>query len=405
MANNNNNRGFLLFTLLTVFPIISLPVIIKEVFRGKYYALHYFSFFLGLMSFLLAPTGDAYMYYREYESYKGLSFSEFLDTLNFDVIHETILYVLCRCNIYFGFFRFLITIVCYELLFEVFKIIIQKTNVEKDNIYNFKIFLLLFLAIGFATFLRGIRFNLAVSFYLYGFCVLYVNNKRVVGTLFLLLSALTHYCLIPIILPTIFFYFFNYRINRALTIIALLVLIVLSETLLSSILENIKVGVELQNSIQDYTTGYWASDVLQDRSLKYRIANTLGRLTLYPIVFIFFIKIKSYLKYGLFVFFLGLLILVSDMHTMYNRFSFLAIFIFLLPYLINIDKRIIKKEFALLLLCSTLSYISSIYSFKREISISKLENMLYMPLPGVLSTTYDKQWMDSRMYGNGDFDL
>ena len=399
------NNGILISVLLLLYPILSLPKIINEIYKGRYYSLHYLSFFMGLVAYLFAPTGDTYEYYKDYLKYQTISFSDYIGILQFDIVHETILYFFARCNIYFGFFRFFIAFICYELIFSVYKTVIRETNIGFNNTGRFWVFLFFFFVVGFATFLRGIRFNFALAIFFYGYCCMFYNKRLLRGILFMLITALTHYSLIPIVIPTVLIYYLPFNVKKKTVFLLLVILYVLSSTLLVSVIEMMKLGVELKERLDFYTTGYWAGDVLGDHSLKFRYAQILVRLTFYPLILLYIFKIKSIRDYGLYSFMLLVLIIVADMNTIFNRYSFFSIFAFIVPYLINRDFSYLKRDFYILLIISFISYSASVFSFRRELSVGKVERIFYMPLPGILLTTYDKQWINSHMYDNGDFDF
>lgn len=68
-------------------PLISIPLLIIEVYNKKKYASYLLAVFMGLFSIYYIPIGDQYRYFNYYLLYKDMSFNQCFDFQDPFILH------------------------------------------------------------------------------------------------------------------------------------------------------------------------------------------------------------------------------------------------------------------------------------------------------------------------------
>lgn len=126
---NRDNR-VIIGMLLFICPIASVPLIFREIYNRRYYALGYLTIFMALLAYLWTPSGDLYKFYIEYDALKGVPFNQILENTHskFDFIVQFLEWLFAKTGLNFEWFRFCTCIFCYTLVFGVTKKIVEQNQ-------------------------------------------------------------------------------------------------------------------------------------------------------------------------------------------------------------------------------------------------------------------------------------
>ncbi|MEL5894003.1 EpsG family protein [Bacteroides sp. GD17] len=390
----------ILFLILT-FPILAIPFILREVYFKRYYALNYLAVFMGLLAYLWIPSGDLYRYYNDFIGMESLSWSSLSDIFRFDFIHPCIMFLISHLGLDFGFVRLSLSIVCYLLLFSIFKDVIRHSNWLQTNKDCFIAFLTLFFLIRFSGFLTGVRFTLAMALSFYGaYWTLHGMSKK--GWVCLFLSGFTHFSLWAITFMVIFIKLVKPSFYKNTTLFLLFFLFLFSPFFLVNIIEVIPVNPMLKLHLENYTIGYYAGEELQNHSILFKIAQICSIFALYPSVMLLFYRMNKFKNFELFVCLAIFLVLLWNMNSAYNRYAFLATIFFILPFFRYGADSFKKSDLYFMFLVSLFVYSTSILTTKRELINGRQVSIIYMPLPAILSNTYSSIWINTNIMPDGD---
>lgn len=387
---------------LLSFPIVSLPLIFKEIYRGKYSALSFLAIFMGLLAYMWAPTGDLYRYYLDYLEMGALSWKDFPDILQFDFVHPMIMFIFSQFGIYFGFVRFTLCIISYLLVFSVYKDAVANSNWLVNNRDRIIAFIILFFLLRFSAFLTGVRYTFALALCIYGaYFLMYADKKK--GWIVLIMSACTHFSMWVVVLLVVLIQIFKLRMKRWIFLTLISVLLLSASTLLIWGIDQLPLSQMFKTHLENYTTGYWASGELDNSSFKHRIAQILSICGVY-VSFIFFISRQRDNKhFELFSLLCILLALLWNMNSAFNRYAGIAIVFFIIPFIRYGGLYFNRKHLKIFLFISIIVYAASIYTFKRDLKYGKQLCILYSPLPIILTNTYSDNWILSNITEDGGF--
>lgn len=193
------NKGyfFLVFMFIILSPLLSLPFILYGIYHRYKVSFFFMSVFLGLVAFLIGPTGDLYRHTLDYYSYI------FYDPKNWivffsggDFITQIIAFMMAQNGIPYPFLRFFTVIISYNILFGIFNDYIDTTTLRYTKTDLFCRFMLLIFISDFFEIIYGVRFVFSVSILLLGFYSYYINNKKILGVVITITSICIHYAIL-----------------------------------------------------------------------------------------------------------------------------------------------------------------------------------------------------------------
>lgn len=391
----------LLFVVFIFYPLAALPLIFLEIYNRKYYSLYYLAVFMGLLGYLWVPSGDLYRYQLDFQYFKSLSFYAFANLPKLDLILPWILFLVGKLGLNFEFVRLFICVISYLLYFKIYVDIIHTNkNLSESRSVSFFSFLMFFFFIGFAGFLTGVRYTFAMAMCFYSVYLLIYKNKNV-GWLILVLSVVTHFSMLLILFITIFVKLFKPKFTRVNFIISILVGYVFSSYLINYIIEKLPLNEIFTKKLLDYASDDAIVD-LSDFSIGLYLSYLFTYFAIYPALVLILVRFKHYTHFSVFVCVCISLSLMTNIFTSYNRYAALGVIFFIIPFLLQYKILFTKFHLYFFVLLSYFVYVTSIYTFRKEISYGNEYKILYLPLPGILMTTYDKKWLDENIMSDGD---
>ena len=334
--------------------------------------------------------------YFEFKEMDLVQFSDFIK-LKFDFLLYVISFLFAKIGIPFEFIRFGFVFITYKLVF----ILLEDCSCRNFRINQSKsiVFFIFFFSVLFFTIVQGLRFGFAATLMAFGSYQYMVRKKRN-GFLYIFASCVTHFSVIPIAL---FWFIANLgiKIKRFWVItLSVICLLCLNSIVFQMIIDALPLDATLHAVLSAYITGYWGGEFLEDHSLKYQISKYLSHLMMYPLLY-FTIKNNSVQSFAQFAKFLIIVacacFAISD--TLYFRVAILFITIGLASFFMD-GKQYSQVKIYILLLCSSISFFSQIYTFRREATISR-EYMLFYPASIGFSSTFSRQWIEQHVYEDG----
>lgn len=192
--NNKRINSVVSWIVVFIFPLYSLPWVVIRMSRLEKSAFVQFAFFMGLVGMLYPPAGDMAKYYRDYVTYQGLDFNEFLilALLNLDYSLSFLLYGLTILNIPCDISRFIFNSLGIFLLGRVYlQLVLDNAALQNKKV---RIYALIAFAV-FSISSSLYRFGLATNLFIYGaYYIQYKDKNRY--WFFIILSILTHFTFI-----------------------------------------------------------------------------------------------------------------------------------------------------------------------------------------------------------------
>lgn len=78
-----------------------MPIILKEIYEKRYYALKYLTFFMALIAYLWIPSGDLYRFYEHFNELKDLNFYEMVEFCDFDFLMYFLMWIYSKLGLNF----------------------------------------------------------------------------------------------------------------------------------------------------------------------------------------------------------------------------------------------------------------------------------------------------------------
>ena len=185
------NLPFWICLIFVIYPLLSLPLIIIEVYNKKRYALVLLACFMGLCAILWPPTGDLYRHTIDYFDYIGKDEFELqLGQLDYTLYYLS--YIFANWGINFELIRFFFVFFSYIIVFFILEDMRKTTNfIAKHYRISICIF---FFSVPFCSIAFGLRYGFACSLMYLGIYYLLIKNRNV-GWIYVILAIITHYSL------------------------------------------------------------------------------------------------------------------------------------------------------------------------------------------------------------------
>ena len=381
---------------IIVSPVLSLPFILYGIYKKNKYSLYLMAFFLGIVAFLTPPVSDLYRHTSDYFFYQSLSWENFLEFLDKDVIAQIVSYTFSKIGINYAFVRLLFVSISLIIYFYIFHDLLYNQIIKRKNF--FLLWIILLTGYNYFELVLGVRYGLAVSFFFGSFYLLYFKHSFFKSLIFVILSSLTHFFLFPISIIMFSVYYIPFSIKKRYFFILCGVFMLIGFSLASNF---ILTYYEQQSS---YIDGSWGIEYKSSLSFKGLTYYYLKRIWILPLVYFYLKDEYEYLKVRKLIYILLLMFIsVIPLATLSGRIITI-ISIFLLFYFILRYKS--KKQnciFNIILISSTLFFCSNLYTYRFVLGKDHYID-LCKPLFFVLDNDiYSKSWMYNNINEDGYF--
>ena len=389
----------ILFFIFNAF--LALPLIIVAMYNKRKYGYYLFIVFMGLLGFLWPPSGDLFRYQNNFELIKSID-SPSVGALSLDLFYNYLMFLFSKLQLDFAYLRFFLSMISYFLIFRVsLDVIRNNSSLSTTRSHQLAGFLLVFLVLGFGGIVTGVRFTLAFSVFIYGHHKIYCENKPV-GFLFLVLSTFIHFSFLLFFIVYITDRWLGIYINRFSFFILLLAALFLSTEIFVFLIKILPVPDEIKFHLNNYVTGHFALEEYEIRSLKFRISRAISHILIYPATLYVLLSRERVSQYSVFMIFMIFIVLQWNMNSSFSRYSYIAVYIFIIEFLKRYTRQH-KNFFKLLLSISLITYSSSVYVAKKELMHGRQRELALYPVPMILSKTYDEYWIKRNIGDNGSF--
>lgn len=285
-----NKKELLLLFLFLISPLLSLPFILVGMYERRKASFVYFSLFMGLFSFLTYPASDLFRHFENYDYYKNLPFSYFIETLPGDIFTQLLSYGSANLGIPYEFNRLFTMTVFFLLIFFVFNQIIDKATVSYNKREIFIRLLIFLFTVSYFTALIGVRSGFALSFFLVGLYYWLDCKRMKIAFFFFILATSIHYSMaiftIGILLLS------RVRQHKWTLFIYASLLVILSAFLIQQ-LENYLLLFDLNTQASYLGDGIWGTGGTANKSFRGLVFNWLMRISIVPFFILWYNNISN----------------------------------------------------------------------------------------------------------------
>lgn len=390
-------------SLFVLYPLGSMPFVVYDMKRRRFYAFFLWALFMGLLAVLYPPTGDLYRYTMDFETYRGIKFENFLSylSLKFDYFLPFLSYGLGEIGLNFDISRFIYNFMAYILIGRIY-IDVTNSNPHLRGQYSW-IFLIMFVPFSISTYLQ--RFGLSIVLFTYG-TYLIEHKKQKRGWWFVLWSIFNH---ATFIVFAVMLLFRNIKLlyfsKPFLWLVAISIFFAgsIGSDFFLSLLSFLP--VDIVNHFSTYLDGYQAGEFLQDHSVAYRIGRFMTQSVSYVAMAVYVIKYRKGANYSNIVNMIFIACVISvPFSVIHYRLLMLLLFNIKIYCLINYTRTVSFRNAVIWLCCfSIFSNILGLWSTRRQLCVSNIEKVFYSSSIQCLSHTYDKEWIRDNVYADGNF--
>lgn len=369
--------------------MIAFPFVWIEIYNKKKYANVFLALFLSMCAFLFVPSGDLYRYWLMYQSYIGADYISIFE-FSLDYLLSSLLYILANSGLNHAFARYILVFICALFYFNMIYELLRTIN---SRVKYTSIFFVSFVLFPYFTIISGIRFGVASVFYVLAVYYLIIRNNKLKGVVFLILSVLTHFSFLLLVLALLITIKVKLSRNQLLLLGSLLLFLSAQVTNYIGVFEELRIF----RKIEVYTMG---EDYIDSLSPLLQLVKAMGACLRYPLIFVMLLKMPPSkmrnVVYGIFL----ILCVCYPFTTIFNRFMSVAV---LLSFLCYITSRYLNVKYFVyvLLFFSIVAYSSSMASQYRLIAMSNYQSMIYTPYPLLFGQTYESQWINEHFDKKG----
>lgn len=280
--------GILIFIL---YPLLSLPFILKGILKRERWAYVLGAFFMGYMGMLYPPAGDMYRYAEDFNLYKELDWEYFgiLMALKFDYFLPLLSWILGKLGAYPESTRFLFVACSYFLLFDLYHDLTSsnKNMTKQTRVYS----LILLVPLTFSTYL--FRMGLAQTVLVYGIYLFLIKNKKK-GFFFIIFAVFIHVSYMPFIFIAIAsrYKIFDFSSN-VFGYLCFLLVFMESSSLGVTLLRSLPFSESLLAHLEEYISGSQSEDLSSQFTIKQLIAKYFFNIVYYITLYQYYIFYKS----------------------------------------------------------------------------------------------------------------
>lgn len=385
------------FIFYLISPLLSLPFILLDVKNRKKGAILLFAIFLGTFAYCTIPLQDLFRHlanYENYSTYKISDFSYFDFEMNGIVVY---LYsIMGHLNIPFDILRFITTALGFYLLSNVFEWKINNSQRRYSKKSYFLHFLILTFYFDITYTIAGVRYGVALCFYIYGSHLILERNSTIRGLLWIISAMLYHPSFLFLTLASYTLYFL--KINKRTIIIFSLFAFICMSFLFSHY------SYLLGNRADWYINSTEGSSSYKAMTIYGFLGFVLPKLCGIPIVILllkFYNSQSIWMRLSLSWFVLSIICLNNAVFFYRVWWGFMATGVYVL-----IDYEVLKgidlKYVKIFLTSSILFSILSLIPVKNFIIRSKYERLL-LPTPLIINEHYTTSDILKQYPTAGDF--
>lgn len=399
MSNiTKKNLPFWICLIFVIYPLLSLPLIIIEVYNKKRYALVLLACFMGLCAILWPPTGDLYRHTIDYFDYIGKDEFELqLGQLDYTLYYLS--YIFANWGINFELIRFFFVFFSYIIVFFILEDMRKTTNfIAKHYRISICIF---FFSVPFCSIAFGLRYGFACSLMYLGIYYLLIKNRNV-GWIYVILAIMTHYSLTVVFFLVLLVKLGVNITSKRIVWYSFLSFILFSSLLLEKIILLLPIPELVRTAILAYASGYWSGEHFEDHSIGYRLASILSYITVYPLIY-YFLQTKVSGKLNSFLILsICLWSICSVSSELFVRTSLFLIFPLILYLLSVSDIKWYVKKVQIISYFLIITFCSQLYSYRKVLEISDMYKISYSNSISLLFHTYDENWLHKNVSYDGD---
>jgi len=384
-----------------LYPIYTLPWVIKSMVKNEYFGYLLFSLFMAYLAYLMIPydTWDLTRHYSTFKELSGLSFDKVFDVSRvFNYVLNLYMWFISEIGFSKEFVPFSFIFIVYIAYFLILKKVVEYSSFSKSKFFlSYKWFMLLaifliFNEIRFMDTASGLRNGLAFAIFIFAIMGYYLNHRIVSTFILIIFSILLHLAVAPL---AILFFLSNIvqirSFNRVLFLGAFLLIVSgMAGEIFYKIIELFKPILQANGLyFPAYMSpdGAWGSGFYEDRNIKTIILEKFIKpLPFYLAGFyLFFVrettwsKIQNYL-YILFVF----IALASVSRTLFDRYSYFFVLLFIFLFLVELKTKpltFFKKIFIAFFIGSMLLVDFGGFVKYRDVYVKSWLKILYVPAP------------------------
>lgn len=394
------------FTILIglIYPLYVLPWVFKGMVRNEKWAFIIFSFFMGLFAILYPPVGDFHQYTMKAATYSLLSWEHFFTiiTLKLDFLLYTVGYLLSKINIPFDLTRFLYNFWGYILISALYRDLRSHVPILNEKRFALKS---LIMFVGFSLVGNLFRFGFSTQLFMYGaYLVTFRENKK--GWIFIILSVLNHFSFLIFAVSLLAFRVFHIHFSKKFIIFLGVAAVVFSGDIFMEIFKMLPLPVDMIEHYSYYLDGYYAKDWQNELTWKEQIAGMIESCIKYIMIFVYILLYSNEnKKQTVLTNMLMLLSFITMPFTVINgRFMGVMSCSIKIFYLNNFkDTKLFRKTLNILFSLSIVSILMGAWGCRRQLSISRELQLIYMPSFAILTNTYDMRWINANIDDEGGF--
>lgn len=390
--------------IFIIFPLYSVPLIIKGMWKQKKWAFVLWAIFMGLIGILVPPTGDFYRYTMDYEMYKGLDWNDFwlLASLKNELMLPLISYFISKLSLNFDISRFIYNFLGYFLLGLTYldivhnNVYLQYLKSKKNAIYALGFFIFF----SFSVFC--FRYYLSAMFFLYG-AYLVVYKKKKCGWWLVGLAIFNHLSYVVQAVALLLQQCHFFKFGKKTVVFLVLISFCLDSSFIIEIFNLLP--LEFVSQYMVYLDGYWAGDFLENHSWKYKLLMFITNLVQYFCILVYILQYRKADRN--YVSLTNAMLLLTTISTPFvtinGRFLVVMMYFVKVHLLVIYDNtKKMRKYLMILFWLTMLSNMLGIVGFRRQIQVSDLSILFYSTSFHVLNHTYDTDWIDRNVSEDGD---
>ena len=394
------NLSVVTILLFFIYPFVSLSLIIVEIYNQRRYAYNLLALLMGLLAYLWVPSGDLYRISQDFDFLKESEFMSIFRQISLDYMYNILLYFFAKIGLDFAHVRLVLATVSYSLYFRIVRETIKDNrHINNSKTLSFLTFLVMFFVIRVTGLVTGVRFTVGFAFFLTAVHASLRGNSAK-SNIFYLLAGLMHF--------SFWIGLFSLIVGKKALqsqikwLITLISMFLLSSILVEKLVLFLPLDESLKRHLEFYTTGFFALEEYKQKSVAFKISRILSYLTIYPAFIFLFFRRTDFRKYWPYVGITAVLAFSTSMNSVFSRYALMASVVFIVSFLRAYTGR--DKVLLLgFLLCTSLTFLGSVWTTRRELSKGKQKQLLYAPFPLILQSEYSNSWLDENIKPNGDF--
>jgi len=397
---SNSQKNVATVFLFIIYPLATLPISLYWISKKKKKGFLLFSALLSLLTVVLAPYGDLYRYYLDYNQFASISLYRFIEDVRIDFIFYFYEWIFAYYDLNFEWIRMSLAFLMFNLLFSIFFKVTQ-------TIDNGKKYLLLFISYmaicNWISYTNGFRSVYANTLMFYGIYKLFIEKKKM-GYIYMLISVFIHISMLLPLLLTIMSTHINFSLRFRHIVIMLMVIFSFFFIDWTSLILTLEKLPFLTGRLLVYFDGYWATEFLEDRSIKGLIITySYMLLILFPLFYYFIRTSEAIIRlYSLNSFLFIFMLPFINFQTIIMRYTFFVAVISFIYLLIVSPKTLLKNNIIILCFCYL---ILNFYSVRHRLVDSRLSLLATSSLYGIVQNQFDTRWCDEHLMDDGSLKI